>query len=45
MSNYIFPVVVFLWNISAAVIYGISGDLRKAIYWAALAVLNAVVTF
>lgn len=42
---HIFPIVLILLDIGAAVMYGIAGDARKVIYWIAAAVLNAAVTF
>ena len=44
-TQYIFPVLLMLLDIGAAVMYGIQGDVRKVIYWVAAAVLNAAVTF
>lgn len=45
MSKYIFPSVLIVLDLGAAIIYGINGDIKKLIYWIAAAVLNAVVTF
>ena len=50
---YILPVVLIAIDIGAAVVYGINGDWKKSIYcitakviyWIAVAVLNAAVTF
>ena len=44
-SQYIFPLLLIALDIGAAVMYGISGDLRKVVYWIAAAVLNVTVTF
>lgn len=44
-TQYIFPVLLMLLDVGAAVMYGIQGDVRKVIYWVAAAVLNAAVTF
>lgn len=44
-SQYIFPLLLIALDIGAAVVYGISGDLRKVVYWIAAAVLNVTVTF
>lgn len=44
-TAYIFPVVLIILDLGAAVAYGISGDIRKVIYWLAAAILNAAVTF
>ena len=45
MRSYIFPIMLIILDLGAAVVYGISGDVRKAIYWVAAAVLNITVTF
>lgn len=42
---YIFPVILILLDIGAAITYGIAGDWKKAIYWIAAAILSATVTF
>lgn len=41
----IFPLVLIILDVGAAVIYGTKGDMRMVIYWIAAAVLNAAVTF
>lgn len=41
----IFPCALIILDLGAAVVYSISGDWRKVIYWIAAAVLNAAVTF
>lgn len=43
--TYIFPLILIVLDIGAAVMYGISGEWKKVIYWLAAAVLNAAVTF
>lgn len=45
MGKYIFPIILIILDMGAAVIYGVEGDIRKVIYWVAAAVLNAAVTF
>ena len=45
MTTKIFPTILIALDIGAAVVYGISGDWRKVVYWVAAAVLNAAVTF
>ena len=45
MTTKIFPCLLIALDIGAAVVYGISGDWRKTVYWLAAAVLNAAVTF
>ncbi len=44
-TTYIFPTLLIALDIGAAVMCGVSGDLKKAVYWTAAAVLNAAVTF
>ena len=42
----IFPLVLILLDIAAAIVYGIVDmDIRKVIYWIAAAVLTITVTF
>lgn len=43
--TYIFPLILIVLDIGAAVMYGISGEWKKVIYWLAAAVLNTAVTF
>ena len=43
--KYIFPVLLIALDIGAAVIYAACGDMKKAVYWIAAAVLNITVTF
>lgn len=45
MSRYVFPIVMILLDVGAAVVYAVHRDARMAIYWIAAAVLNAAVTF
>ena len=45
MTTKIFPTILIALDLGAAVVYGISGDWRKVVYWTAAAVLNAAVTF
>lgn len=45
MTTKIFPTILIALDLGAAVVYGISGDWRKTVYWLAAAVLNAAVTF
>ena len=44
-KKFIFPLILIVLDLGAAVVYGTSGDVRKVIYWIAAAVLNAAVTF
>ena len=41
----VFPLILILLDIAAAVVALIHKDYRKAIYWGAAAVLNIAVTF
>lgn len=45
MNKYIFPILLIILDVGAAVIYAACGDMKKAIYWTAAAVLNIAVTF
>lgn len=44
-KTHIFPVILIILNVGAAIMSGIARDWRKTIYWTAAAVLNAAVTF
>ena len=39
----IFPYLLIAFNIGAAIIYAVRGDIRKAVYFASAAVLNITV--
>lgn len=41
----ILPSVMIGLSVGAAIVYGISGDLRHTLYWSAAAVITASVTF
>ena len=43
--KYIFPLLLILLQLGAAVPYAVAGDYKKAVYWIAAAVLNICVTF
>lgn len=43
--TYIFPVIMIIMDIGAAVMCVIGKDYKKAVYWVAAAVLNAAVMF
>lgn len=45
MKQYIFPVLLILLDIGAAIVYATEKDWRKTVYWLAAAVLNIAVTF
>ena len=44
-STYIFPILMILFDIGAAVLHAVNSEYQKTIYWIAAAVLNAAVTF
>ena len=44
-SEYIFPLLLILLDVGAAVIYAVQKDYKKAVYWIAAAILNVAVTF
>ena len=41
----VFPLVLVALMLSASVVYFITGDVRRGVYWFAGAVLNIAVTF
>jgi len=41
----IFPSILIVLDVLAAIVYGFHGDIRKTIYWLSAAVLTIVVTF
>ena len=45
MKTWIFPTVLIIFDLLAALAYGIAGDWRRLIYWIAAAILTATVTF
>lgn len=45
MNPKVFPTVLILLDLGAAVAYAFAGDCRRAIYWIAAAVLTATVTY
>lgn len=45
MSPKLFPTVLILLDLGAAVAYAFVGDFRRVIYWVAAAVLTATVTY
>ena len=44
-TEHIFPLLLIVLDIGAAIMYAPSGDWRKVLYWAAAAALNFAVTF
>ena len=45
MNKYIFPCLLIALDAGAAAVYLFDGDIKKAVYWVAAAVLNVCVTF
>lgn len=45
MSKYIFPIILIILDLCAAIAYAIHTEWKMSIYWIAAAVLNACVTF
>lgn len=45
MMKSVFPMMMIIGSIAAAIVYAGEGDLRRTIYWAAAATLTAAVTF
>lgn len=43
--KYLFPLLLIVLDIGAAVVYAVNKDFKKAVYWLAAAVLNITVTF
>ena len=44
-AELIFPSLLILLDIGAAIVYGLAGDWRRCIYWGAAGVLTAAITF
>lgn len=45
MNTKVFPTILILLDLGASLSYLIAGDIRRAIYWFAAAVLTATVTY
>ncbi len=45
MGVKVFPTILLLLDLAAAVVYATKGDVRHAIYWLSAAVLTASVTY
>lgn len=45
MRPYVFPALLIVMDLGAAVLWGVEGDWRRSVYWVAAAVLTYVVTF
>lgn len=41
----LFPAILILFDIGAAIVYGLHGDWRKIGYWLSAAAISAFVTF
>lgn len=41
----VFPSILLLLDLCAAVVYGAQGDYKRALYWLAAATLTGTVTF
>ena len=44
-AEYIFPTALIIIDLCASGVCAFGGDIKRAIYWIAAAVLNACVTF
>lgn len=44
-SKYIFPVLLIILDVGAALVYFLNKEYKMAVYWLAAAVLNITVTF
>jgi hypothetical protein len=44
-KEYIFPLLLIIFDIGAAVVYLYQKDYKKTVYWIAAAVLSITVTF
>jgi uncharacterized membrane protein YjjP (DUF1212 family) len=45
MNEKIFPTVLMIVNIAAAVVYLVNGDWKRALYWFSACVLTFTVTY
>jgi hypothetical protein len=45
MSQKIFPIILMVLMLGASVVYGLSGDARRCLYWLFGAAISATVTF
>jgi hypothetical protein len=45
MNPKIFPIIMMVLNLMAAISYLVKGDIRHTIYWVAACVLTASITF
>ena len=44
-TKYIFPLLLIILDVGAAIVYAINKEFKMATYWVAAAVLNICVTF
>jgi len=44
-STQIFPTILIILDIAAAIVWFYNGDMRRGIYWIAAAVLTSTVTY
>jgi hypothetical protein len=45
MSPKLFPTVLIILDVGAAIVYFAHGDIKRAVYWIAAAVLTTTVTY
>lgn len=45
MTKYIFPVILILIDLGAALVYALCKDFKMALYWLFAAAINCCVTF
>jgi len=45
MNPKIFPTILIMLDLCASIVWFMNGDIRKAIYWTAAAILTMAVTF
>ena len=45
MNKYIFPVILIVLDLGAALMYALNKDFKMMVYWISAAVLNCCVTF
>lgn len=44
-SKYIFPILLIILDLGAAIVYAVNKEYKMAVYWIAAAVINITVTF
>ncbi len=45
MNEKVFPTILIILDIAAAIVYATKGDVRKIVYWLAAAVLTVAITY